>query len=103
MNKDDILKKSIEENKDLDEREKQEVSNSFGLGGAVVAGLCCIFSIIKAFKGQTFYEFGVIIFGYLAGNSWYSYKITKKKTYLIQAIACSFATILGLNAFFFRG
>jgi len=100
MDKDEILKRSREENKYLDEREQQEVGNSFGFGGVIVAILCFLFSIIKAINGTHFYEFGVIIFGYLAGVAWHNYKITKKKNFLVQAIANSFAVVIGFIAYF---
>ncbi len=100
MNREEILKKSIEENRYLDEREQREVGNSFGFGGVIVAILCVFFSIVNALRGQNFYEFGVIIMGYLSGWAWRSYIIIKKKNYLIQSIASSFAAILGLVAYF---
>lgn len=103
MYKEDILKRSREENKFLDERERQEIKNGFGFGGVLVGLFCAIFSIIKAVNGEHFFEFGVIIFGYLVGIAWYNYKITKKKTYLIQATVCGFAIMIGLIGFFLLG
>lgn len=103
MEKEEILKKSRKDNEYLDEREEQEVGNSFGFGGVIISILCIIFSVLKAVNGERFYEFCVIVFGYLAGISWYNYKITKKKKILIQAISNSFAVILGFIGFFLLG
>jgi uncharacterized membrane protein YjjP (DUF1212 family) len=102
MKKEEILKKSIEENRYLDEKQQREVLQSFGFGGIVVAILCVFFSIVNVMKGQRFYEFSIIIFGYLAGCAWSSYMKTKKKNFLIQVLACSFVTILGLVAYFLQ-
>ena len=43
MNKEEILKKSIEENRYLDEKQQNEVMQSFGFGGIIVALLCLFF------------------------------------------------------------
>lgn len=102
MNKEEILKRSRKENELIDEREKQEIGNSFGFGGIIVAILCIAFSVISAINGERFYEFGVIIFGYLAGTSWYNFKISKRKKYLVQGVACTLTIILGLIAFFLQ-
>ncbi|MEG1947862.1 MAG: DUF6442 family protein [Lachnospiraceae bacterium] len=65
--------------------------------------LCVLFSILKAISGEHFYEFGVIIFGYLAGTAWYSYKISRKKNFLIQGIASTIAVVGGFIGFFLLG
>lgn len=103
MRKEEILEKSRQENSFLDERQQQELSNGFGFGAIIVAILCIIFSIIKAVLKERFYEFGVIIFGYMAANAWYSYAKTKKKQFLIQGIACGITSILGFIAYFLLG
>ncbi len=62
MNKEEILKKSIEENRYLDEKQQNEVMQSFGFGGIIVALLCLFFCMMNAIKGKSFYEFTIIIF-----------------------------------------
>lgn len=99
MKREEILKKSIEENRYLDEKQQREALQSFGFGGIIVAMLCVFFSIANAMRGQSFYEFSVIIFGYMAGWAWRSYMKTKKKNFMFQALVCSFAAILGLVAY----
>lgn len=103
MKKEEVLARSKIENAYLDERELQEVGTSFGFGGIVICVLCVLFSIIKAVNGERFYEFGVIIFGYLWGTAWYNYKISRKRNFLIQGIACTIAIIGGFIGFFLLG
>lgn len=47
MNRDDILKKSREENKNGDEREEKIKLNSFAISAAIGALLCMIFVFIE--------------------------------------------------------
>lgn len=103
MKKEDVLAKSKKENAYLDERERQEIRNSFGFGGVVICVLCFLFSILRVLNGEHFYEFGVIVFGYLGGTAWYNYKISQKKNFLIQGIACSIAVVSGFIGFFLLG
>lgn len=103
MKKEDVLAISRKENENFDERERQEVGNSFGFGGIVISLLCLVFSIVKAVNGERFFEFGVIIFGYLGGIAWYNYKISQKKDLLIKGIACTIAVIGGFIGFFLLG
>jgi hypothetical protein len=100
MNKEDILKKSREENVFMDERQQQVFANSFGFGGVMVGFFCLLFCIIKAIQDQRFDELVVILFGYLAGTSWRTYIVTKKKLFMIQAIAYSLTAVLGLFGYF---
>lgn len=100
MNREDILKKSREENDYLDEREQHEIHKSLGFGGVIVTILCVVLSVIKALQGRGFYEFGVIVFGYMSAFAWRSYAKTKKKNYLTQAIVFSFALISGFVGYF---
>ncbi len=102
MNKEEILKKSIEENRYLDEKQQNEVMQSFGFGGIIVALLCLFFCMMNAIKGKSFYEFTIIIFGYMAGYAWSSYRKTKKITFFIQAIAGTFVAILGFVSYFLK-
>ncbi len=101
MDKEEILAKSRKENSYLDEMQQSELKNSFGFGGVTVAILCIVFSVIKAMQGHRFYEFGVILFGYLSATALYSYRKTRKKNYLIQGIAEAIAVILGFVGYFF--
>lgn len=96
MKKEVILEKSRRDSSYLDEKEQRELSSGFGFGGIVVAILCVIFSMIKVFQQESFYEFGVILFGYISSTSLYSYARTKKKHFLIQGIAGAIALAGGL-------
>lgn len=79
MQKETILAKSRAENQSFDEREHQELRNSFGFGGVIICCICLLFSAIEAIRGGYFFGYGTIIFAYLAGISWYHYKISKQK------------------------
>lgn len=103
MSREDILRKSRDENGFLDEREREELGRSFGFGGGIVCLLCVVFAVARGLQGRSFYEFGAIIFGYLAGIMWRSYQITQKKAFFIQGVACGFVAVLGLVAFFWLG
>ena len=67
MQKEAILEKSRAENQSFDEREHQELRNSFGFGGAMICCICLLFSAIEAIRGGHFFGYGTIIFSYLAG------------------------------------
>ena len=100
MDRDEVLRRSIKENSFLDEKEKLESINSFGFGGVIVSILCVFFCIVNAFRGQSFYEFGVIIFAYLASTAWKSYISTKKKSFMLQGIICSLGVITNFAGYF---
>lgn len=103
MKKEAILEKSKEENQYADERERQEMRNSFGFGGIIICILCVLFSVIHVLRGEGFYEFCAIIFGYLAGISWYNYKIMKRPSLFVFALACTFVGIVGFICFLLLG
>ena len=98
MNRDEILRgsRSIKENSFLDEKEQLESFKSFGFGGVIIVVLCVFFSIINSFRGQSFYEFGVIIFAYMASTSWKAYLSTNKKYFMLQGIISSLGVIVTL-------
>ncbi len=100
MNRDEVLRRSVNENSLLDEREQQESIKSFGFGGVIVAILCVFFSIVNAFRGQSFYEFGVIVFALLASTAWKSYISTKKKSFMVQGIICTLGVITNFAGYF---
>jgi hypothetical protein len=101
MDKEKILAKSREDNSYLDEMQQSEIRNGFGFGGVVVAILCFVFSAIKALQGQRFFEFIVILFGYMSATSLYSFAKAKKKSFLIRGAACGIVTVIGFAAYFF--
>jgi hypothetical protein len=100
VNKEEILAKSRKENSYLDEMQQSELRNGFGFGGAVVAILCVVFSVIKALQGQHFFEFGVILFAYLSATALYSYRKTRKKQFLLLFIAEGITGLLGFIGYF---
>lgn len=99
MNKQEILEKNKRDG--LDEREQTVYSRSFGFGAVVVAILCLVFSIYRAFHGEKFFEFGAIMTAYLSTTFFYQYKNLRKVTYLISgivtcvvAVACTVAFVV---------
>lgn len=46
MQKETILAKSRAENQSFDEREHQELRNSFGFGGVIICCICLLFSCV---------------------------------------------------------
>lgn len=96
INRDEVLSKSIKENRFLDEKEQLESIHSFGFAGVIVVILCVFFSIVNSVRGQSFYEFGVIIFAYLAASAWRTYFSTHKKGVMIQGIISSLGVIITL-------
>lgn len=100
MNREEILRRSRNEHSEdfLDEREQYEALKSYGFGGVVTAILCVIFAIVNYLRGQSYYEFGVILFVYLASTSWKAYISTKKKYFMflgISGIVGSIASLIG--------
>lgn len=101
MNREEILEKSKKQNSYLDEMQRSELIKSFGFAGSVVAILCVVFSVTKALQGKPFYEFMVILFGYMSAIGLYSYTKTKKKHFLIQGIAYGLTGVIGFVGYFF--
>lgn len=92
MNKQEILAKNKRDG--LDEREQTVYNHSFGFGAIVVAVLCLVFSVYKAFHGEKFFEFGAIMTAYLSTTFFYQYKNLKRVPYLISGIiSCVIAVV----------
>ncbi len=102
MQKETILAKSRAENQSFDEREHQELRNSFGFGGAMICCICLLFSAIEAIRGGHFFGYGTII-SYLAGISWYQYRIATQKKALALGVASSLVAVIGLVSFLVFG
>lgn len=103
MNREEILARSRKQSGELDERVQYEMGHGFGVGGIAVAVLCILFSILRAVRGESFYEFGVILFGYIAACSTYNFFKTKNKIFLPQSIATALVTIAGLIVCIVKG
>ena len=96
MNKQEILAKNKKDG--LDEREQTVYSRSFGFGAVVVAVLCLVFSVYRAFHGEKFFEFGAIMTAYLS-TFFYQYKDLRKTKYLIAAVATFVIAVACIIAF----
>ncbi len=102
MNKEDILARA-QDQQGLDEREQRVYGDSFGFGSVVMALLCMVLSVAAAVKGRSFYEFGVILFGYLSAVQFHQYSKLKQRTYIVGALACLIAAMGGMAAYLFLG
>ena len=101
MDKKEILAKNKRKARNaLDEREQGVYHASFGLGAVVVGVLCLIFSVYKAVRMETFYEFVSIITAYLCTTFLYQFKKLKKPGYLIAGIVTGLGAI-GCAVMFF--
>ena len=96
MNREEILMRNKNDNSQMDEYEKEEIGNGFGIGGIFVAVVCIICSIFEAVNGNHFYQYGSIIFVYLCGMSINMAAKTSKKAYVVQSIMTGAVSIAGL-------
>ena len=102
MNKDEILERA-QKQRGIDEREQRVYGDAFGFGSVVMALLCVVLSVVSALKGRSFYEFGVILFGYLSAVQFHQYSKLKIRTYFMGALACLIAALGGMAAYLFLG
>ena len=100
MNKQEILAKSREENRGMDEREQHEFGSSFGLGGIVVIVLCGLFTVVEWIRGGRPFQYTAIVLGFFSGMLWHNYIVTRKKKYLLSAIYVSICMIGAVAAVF---
>ena len=100
MDKEEILAKSREENRRMDEREQQELGNSFGIGGIVVLVLCGLFTVVEEIRGGRPFQYLAIALGFFSGLLWNNYIVTRKKKYLFGAIYVSICMIGAVAAVF---
>lgn len=101
MDKEEILAKSREENRRMDEREQQELGNSFGIGGIVVLVLCGLFTVVEVIRGgRRPFQYIAIALGFFSGLLWNNYIVTRKKKYLFGAIYVSICMIGAVAAVF---
>lgn len=101
MNKEEILAKSREENRYMDEREQHEQGTAFGLGGIFIFALCIVFSIAAWVRGEKAFSYTAIMIGWFSGVLWHNYLFTRKKRYLFGAIYASLCLIGALVAALF--
>ena len=97
MKKEYLLEKS--KSGGIDEREENIFYHSFAIGGIAICVLAALFSLWKAIHGETFFEFGAIIFLYLSATEFYKYKCLKDKRQLISSIVTGFMTIFQIVMF----
>lgn len=101
MKKEEILAKSREENRYMDEREQHELGVAFGLGGIFIFALCIAFSIAAWVRGEKPFSYTAIMIGWYSGVLWHNYLFTRKKCFLLGAIHASLCLIVALVAAFY--
>ncbi len=103
MDKQKILDLNKRDNEGLDEREINIKVQSFHKASLTVICLCVILSLVSLLKGQTFYQYSVILFGFLGTQSFYQYKQTHQTIEFIQTGVCLFACLIGFIGFIILG
>ncbi len=101
MDKNEILEKNKEKNRNgLDEREQRIYNFSFGIGAVVVGILCLIFSVYKALNREPFYDYVAMITAYLCTTFMYQFKNLKKLRYLMAGAVTGIAAVVCIILFF---
>lgn len=110
MNKEDILKKSREEYKINDERDKKIETEAYSNAYLAIIGVNAILILIlffqKLFTGKAFADYRVFFLALLIGmcaRSYTNYKYNKKKTDLYSFILSLLASILTLITIIMSG
>lgn len=91
MNKEEILQKSRQENKDEGRIAAEAAGRKIG-----VTAFCIVFVIIMLlnfFSGQSNYGVMAMFWAFLAAEAYPKYRFTKQKTYLVTVIAGAIASI----------
>lgn len=99
MNKEEILSKSRQENKD----EGMEFIENKGrrIGFSVFCVIFIFIILFNAFNGEQSYSVSALFWAFIAGESIPKYKFTRRKIYLVTAVASGIATIASLVSFAF--
>lgn len=99
MNKNEILEKSRNENKNADpyEMEINAKAHSYGLWSTLL--LCVILTTLKLLKGQMF-DFGLVAMLWVLNAVTYTYKAVKQKEkkYIVPAISYDITAVIWIVA-----
>jgi uncharacterized membrane protein HdeD (DUF308 family) len=104
MNKEEILKRSRQENKNKDLAEMQLQKNAYALACGIMSILAGIFMLVEALadKGLNLSYFALILTVY-ASVSWYKYAIKRQRNdlllsllYTIAAALCTLSYLISL-------
>ena len=103
-NKETILAKSREENKGLDERERQLLTraNTVGLIGLLAVFL--VLFLVQAFvKGGKSYDLLAMLSGFLSVSSFCRYYYIRKKLLLLTGCLWLFCTVVWIALYIWKG
>lgn len=99
MNKEEILKKSRQENQGGDERERALTTKANAYGFIGMGIMFVILFIIKTVRNEDSYDLLALCFSLLASSSVVQYYLLKRKKYLWSAICYVFAAVAFLITF----
>lgn len=102
MNKEEILSKSRQENKQFDERERILSSQAMSYGVVGMAITFIILFFVQMPKEGHIYNLLALYFSYLASANIFKYKLLKGKINLISALSFTFAAIVYLYIYITR-
>ncbi len=91
MNKDEILERSRREQ--YDEGMEQAKKNGQHIGVLVFLALEIVIILFNLFTGQSNYVAFVLLWGFLAAESYPLYRFTEQRQYLVQTVAGSIAAV----------
>ncbi len=102
MNKEEILAKSRQENKQLDERERtlSTQATAYGITGMSIVFIILFF--VQMSKEKQIYNLLALYFSFVASQNIFRYRLLKGTQNLISALAFTFATIVYLFLYIVR-
>jgi hypothetical protein len=101
LNKEEILKRSRNEN--FDEREKQIDDESYSYGIIGVLGLSVLIMIWNIAHGYPYSDMTTIILGYITSSTVFKYRKFKATKLLIASVLGASATVCSLIVYFLFG
>lgn len=103
MNKEDILRKAREGNKNHDEREEYITTKAFSYGAIGMAVAFIILFLIRLFyKGGTSYDLLAMYGSFLFAHYIYKYRMTKNKIDLFTLICWAIVAVTNLILYIWR-
>lgn len=99
MNREEILAKSRQDKKYLDEREEKAFVKSATFGWIAVTIIIVVFIIMRIRQGKPIWDYLAIDVAYNMSSSAYMFYHTRKKLYLVSLIVHLIALVLFLQFF----
>lgn len=99
MNREEILEKSRQENKNGDERERVLSTKAQAYSMVGMAVMLIVLSCIKFKKGESVYDLLALYFSSIASSEVFRYCLLKEKKYLYTAICYVLTSVLFMITF----